>query len=225
MPKIAYLPPQNAIDAAIDAARLSPCQKSKRGVVIFLRVSSPVARIEGTGYNRQPSGICDGACRQACAELCVHAETHAIWDAFGRLGGPDLRFYDALHVKVDQDGVLVVSRPPKCHRCSAQVLASGLEGFWLLQEDGWRRYEASDFHELSLKANGILPRAAQCPPGMRACGHCQACIDDRNAHYARQNPPPLPCPHPEHRRSVNLGAGVVCLQCGQPIGRPGRRKR
>jgi hypothetical protein len=56
---------------------------------------------------------------------------------------------DMLHVKT-VDGELVPSGGPSCVQCSKLALAAGIAGVWLFHEDGWRRYGAVEFHELSL---------------------------------------------------------------------------
>lgn len=151
MPKIDHVPPQSAVDHAIEEARKSPCQKSKRGVVIFHRTGGLIL---GAGFNSQPNGACDGTCHNVCGKVCVHAETRAIRVAsFHRYG---LAECDALHVKVNEAGELVTSDRPKCYQCSVQVVDAQLDGFWLYRRTGWHRYTAATFHRLSLIAHGLI---------------------------------------------------------------------
>jgi hypothetical protein len=153
------------IDAAIAAARRSPCAKSKRGVVIYRH------GIVGVGFNGQPSGECGGSggvCWPVCHKVCVHAEMRAIREALQRPGChtslPDLHEpghrphallhdpgYRLVHVKVI-DGALVASGGPSCWQCSREILDVGLAGVWLFHFEGWRFYPADEFHAETLRA-------------------------------------------------------------------------
>jgi len=73
-----------------------------------------------------------------------------------RISGIDISC-DLVHVKV-VNGSLVSSGPPSCAACSLTILDAGIRAVWLFHEDGWRRYEALDFHERSMDAEGILKR-------------------------------------------------------------------
>lgn len=157
---------ESVVEAAVAAARLSPCQKSKRGVVIFVPDSATVI---ASGWNGQPGDrACDGSdgCRATCAKRCLHAEHRAIRQAIAvvsqsyssglawreRGAGravPTLKHFDALHVKITA-GQLDSSGPPSCWQCSREVLDVGLGGFWLLQDWAWRRYDADTFHHETL---------------------------------------------------------------------------
>jgi deoxycytidylate deaminase len=134
------------VEAAAAAARFSPCQKSKRGVAIW-RAGQSVEHVRHVGFNHPPHGFhCDGseACRAACNKVCVHAETHVLLQA-----GTWAQGMEMLHVKVVDDEP-VHSGVPSCWQCSRNVVQAGISGFWLLHEDGPRRYTASEFHELTL---------------------------------------------------------------------------
>ncbi len=135
------------VAAAVEAAKLSPCAKTQRGVVIWKEDVVCVA-----GCNHQPSPmVCDGSdeCRAACGKLCIHAERHALNLAGERALGADL-----LHVKV-ADGKPVVSGSPSCWQCSRDILEAGIRTVWLLQADGLVAYTAVEFHQLSLKHHGL----------------------------------------------------------------------
>lgn len=164
-------PPDFAIDAAVDAARRSPCAKSKRGAAVYLLPdANPERGIYGVGRNGQPDPFsCAGtdACRAACGQLCLHAEHRAIRGALivaerrlGRGTHRTLRGLELVHAKV-VDGQLVAGGGPSCLRCSAEILDVGLDAVWLyelVESTGgshvgrlWRRYTAEDFHRATAK--------------------------------------------------------------------------
>jgi len=149
-----------ALQAAVIVGRDSPCAKSKRGVVIFDRHLGLLA----VGNNHPPDGFaCDGSdeCRDNCNKLCIHAEADALAqlnrelqirrDEFVMLGEEigEMR-PEMLHVKV-VDGDAVASGEPSCWQCSRHVINFGITAFWLLHEDGLRRYDPQEFHEHTLR--------------------------------------------------------------------------
>jgi deoxycytidylate deaminase len=139
------------VDLAIEASGWSPC-RSKRGVVIF-RDGNVVSH----GHNFKPEGFaCDGSevCKATCRAEAVHAEQDALMAADWGARGAEL-----LHVK-SVDGALVASGGPSCVQCSKLILACGVAGIWLYHADGWQRYDATEFHRLSLAAEA---RAGQEP--------------------------------------------------------------
>ena len=146
-------PPQHVVDFAIEVSQWSPCL-SKRGVVVFSGDD-----FLSHGHNYKPDGfLCDGTaqCKATCRHEAIHAEQHAL------LFGPSYkRGADMLHVKT-VDGRLVPSGGPSCVQCSKLALASGIAGFWLFHDDGWRRYEMADFHRRSLEAQSPVAREARC---------------------------------------------------------------
>ncbi len=152
-------PPPTAVAAAIDAAASPGCPASRRGVAIFCKLG-----VVAVGRNARVSGPCDrdARCRLACAKICEHAEAAALRDLRSRpvlvlvlklaswLG---LRI-EMLHVKVD--GQLVVSGPPSCWQCSRAIALDDLVStMWLYHEAGWRRYDAAEFHRLTLAAKDL----------------------------------------------------------------------
>jgi deoxycytidylate deaminase len=140
---------EQALERAVRMARQSPCQKSKRGVVIW---NPSLFDILCANHNHPPKGFsCDGSdeCRANCGKHCVHAEMAAILDAKQGLHG-----FHMLHVKV-VDGEAVPSGPPSCSECSKHILAAGIASMWLLHEEGLREYAADEFHELSLRERGL----------------------------------------------------------------------
>lgn len=142
-------PPEAMIAAAIAASLNSPC-RSKRGVAIWWPgFPTPVA----VGWNDLPAGGCDGSyeCKATCARRAVHAEQRAIIAADRKLGT------SMLHVKTT-DGVLVASGGPSCVECSKLILVTGVAWMWLYHADGWRRYDALEFHRLSLAAHNLVER-------------------------------------------------------------------
>lgn len=146
-------PPRAAIEIAMRMARRSPCAKSKRGAAIW-EIDTGV--VVGHGCNAPPPGVyCDGtvSCRAACGKICEHTEAAAIrmTQMIGRAAGR----LDLLHVKA-VDGELVASGGPSCWQCSKAILACfQISGVWLFHEDGWRRYEPAEFHELTMQACGL----------------------------------------------------------------------
>lgn len=165
MSNLHIVPPRSAIDAAIAAARQSPCSKSKRGAAVFHPATTTVF---GVGFNGQPGVFaCTGSelCRQNCGKLCVHAESRALRHANAKHWTGDLFGLEMLHVKV-VDGMLVPSGSPSCWQCSREVVDSRLSAMWLYlsvpstsdmvpPSDEWRRYTAADFHQQTLTNCGI----------------------------------------------------------------------
>ena len=128
---------------------MSPCAKSKRGVVVW---DTGGHIVSGACNSPPPPFKCDGSsrCLANCGELCVHAETAALQNV-----PQGLTNLHMLHVKVVNKAV-VPSGYPSCHRCSSQMLAhSALCAMWLLHEEGLRRYDMKEFHLLSLRAKGL----------------------------------------------------------------------
>ena len=162
-------PPANIIDAAIRAALWSPCEKSKRGAVVFYMYSTGDRGMKiATGFNGPPGAIaCTGtdACRAVCGRACVHAESRAIRAACERAkpqdGSPALEGLEILHAKIVA-GELVAGGPPSCWQCSREILDAGLGSVWLYELDVeapasaaihgkgvWRRYSAAEFHAVT----------------------------------------------------------------------------
>lgn len=152
-------PPPFLIKVAVEAARRSPCAKSKRGVVI-----ADGELVLGIGCNAPPPGfVCEGsdACRAACAKVAVHAEQSALLRAVGEIQhlertSPRAVAPLALHVKV-VDNELVAGGGPSCVDCSKLLLAGGVMWVWLYEArpdgDAWVQYDAEEFHRLSLAAH------------------------------------------------------------------------
>jgi deoxycytidylate deaminase len=137
------VPPQHIVTLAVEVSSWSPC-RSKRGVVIFVG-SDVIAH----GYNYKPRGFdCDQTerCKATCRVEAVHAEQQALLSAGRRAEGADMLHVKAVH------GALVSSGGPSCVQCSKLVRACGIAGVWLHHNDGWRRYTAVEFHQLSLEA-------------------------------------------------------------------------
>lgn len=129
-------PPDVAIAEALQTAALSPCAKSKRGVVAYARTDPP--RVIGVGFNGPPRDIrCDGSwsCQADCGKRCVHAEVRAIRDLPTT---PTLRRWIVLvHVKIGEDGRLVAGGGPSCWQCSREILDVGIGGVWLFEAQRW----------------------------------------------------------------------------------------
>ncbi len=142
---------RSMLDHAVGIGQRSPCEKSKRGVVIF----GPGA-VVATGWNHPPQGFsCDGSaqCRTHCASRCVHAEQHALL----KLGRePHWSYHhplQLLHVKV-VDGNAVPSGMPSCSQCSKLIADDDRIGVvWLLHGAacGLTPYTPWEFHKLTLE--------------------------------------------------------------------------
>lgn len=157
-------PRQVIVDLAVESANLSPCKKSKRGAVLYI----PYEVVYGTGFNKPPGNlVCTGdkQCKVRCGKWCSHAESQAIKDAilhgaceqFCPKASPskvDLSHYDLLHIKT-VDGKPVPSGPPSCWQCAREVLETGIEGVWLLHEEGWTYYSGQEFHAKTMEYCGI----------------------------------------------------------------------
>jgi deoxycytidylate deaminase len=193
--RIAELPHGGAIAVAVEQARLSPC-RSQRGAVVFRSEHVDVVTIQGRGRNHRPEGFeCDhsAACKATCRVEAIHAEQMALLNA-GRFSA----FSDLLHVKI-VDRNLVASGGPSCVQCSKLALAAGIAGVWLYHTDGWRRYDAKEFHALSLKAIltvttvpvSIAVEMASCPVRQRRrtrSAPWRICL----LNYTRKSPPSPP---------------------------------
>lgn len=188
-------PPDYIIEAARCAGVDSPCQKSKRGAVVFdpvtlayQQASSSPFRIRdiiiGAAPNGQPADFqCTGssACRENCGKLCMHAEQRAILQAVRRCGVEDigrLAYLEVVHAKV-VDGVVVPGGGPSCWQCSRLVVEVGLRGVWLFEAQRWH-------DELTCRE---CRRVTVVPQGAGTTGVCEKCdhvgrllVDDRRVY-------------------------------------------
>lgn len=132
------------LNYAADVARKSPCEKSKRGVVIVKG-----REMIGEGFNGPPLGFtCEPEkCKSICNAYCVHAEENAIMDALKK--GNDIMNATMYHIKV-KDGKVNTSGDPCCPRCSALALQVGTLEFVLSHDQGVGLYPMDEFHRLSL---------------------------------------------------------------------------
>lgn len=112
--EITWLKPM--IEASVAEARKSPCQHSKRGVVIFKG-----ERILGRGFNAPGSGrVCFGeGCEELCSLYAIHAERNAVQDALSR--GFDLSGASFVHSRI-KDGKLSSSDKITCEDCVPYLL-------------------------------------------------------------------------------------------------------
>lgn len=163
-------PDQYLIDKALEVAAWSPCQKSRRGVVIWDPAN--VAH-RGSGFNGPPKGfMCPGreACRGTCALRCVHAEMRALEEAIAHRALASVNFekvgtYELLHVELRPDGGVLPCDGPSCAQCSKHIVdAEFIGGVWLFVDvkiprslPTWVRYDPAEFHRLSMLANGAQP--------------------------------------------------------------------
>lgn len=173
-------PPALAIAAAIDQARLSPCMKDRRGVVIWRRglPTDTYFPRAGGGYNGLPgTGGClrTSECQAACGKLCVHAEMRAIREALVCERTHRLADFDGLHVKLNADLQLEAGGGPSCWQCSREIVDVDLGNFWLYEvvlspgewspwddvdaygvHARWRRYTAEWFHRATLRHPKVI---------------------------------------------------------------------
>jgi deoxycytidylate deaminase len=162
-------PDQKWIDAAIEAARGSPCAKSQRGVAVKDAKGNLFC-----AWNGLPKPLhCDGsqACRDACAQRCVHAEQQAIILLFAARATKPASL---LHVKMKRtpspadifggldlvhrpppELKLVPSGPPSCAECAKLILHADLSTVWLYHEDGWKQYTALEFYRATMRTLGL----------------------------------------------------------------------
>lgn len=144
-----------AFHLAVEAARLSPCSKSKRGVVLWNRRSGRYV----SACNAPPPGfVCDGSdsCRGACGKVAVHAEQTALLKAAQEGFNPVGK--EMLHVKVFV-AEAVGSGGPSCVDCSKLILRAGIKKVWLYEPILYLPrlvdYDPVSFHALSLEAKGL----------------------------------------------------------------------
>ncbi len=142
---------QEYLERAIQIALKSPCEKSKRGVVIVAG-----NEIISEAFNGPPQGlICKpDYCKEICRDYTVHAEERAIFQALKE--GKELSLARMYHVKV-KNGVNVPTGGPSCTKCSKIVLEAKVQEFVLQQEEGLVLYGAREFHELSLASLKPFP--------------------------------------------------------------------
>ena len=143
-----------AIEIAIQCAKRSPCQKSKRGVAAYFDETFIVGAFNGPPIPFGCPGI--SVCGQKCRELARHAESRALrsiltWAAREQLEpSSDLML---VHVKVE-NGNLVPSGNPSCLPCAAEIVEA--KAFlWLFHENGWKCYNGVDLYQESLKYHGM----------------------------------------------------------------------
>lgn len=156
------VPNTKAVMEAVQAARRSPCVKSKRGAAIFHPFTGAVGV---SAYNSRPDLQCDHLCapikgdsiiEQAtsggspsrCARMCLHAEQRAIRGALIAearsqfVADGDFAFAltdcELIHVKIDNfTGELVPSGPPSCIWCAKEIADVCLHGVWLYEVDAF----------------------------------------------------------------------------------------
>lgn len=146
-----------AVAAAELVAAMSPCQKSRRGVVAFSTGARGSVAIYGEGFNGPALGACDGseACRKDCGRRCVHAEMRAIR---GVLDACDL-----VHVKIGADGRVVAGGGPSCWQCSREILDGKLViGVWLYEAGVSRCTGCRRFEDSSAEIEDRLRRCMEC---------------------------------------------------------------
>ena len=148
-------PFKTAVDKAIDAARWSPCAKSKRGAALTAFEPRRGRLVYGTGWNHPVGRTCssDEACKAVCRQICVHAEIHAVLRNRELTALTLARDLEVLHVKVAGPNLdLVPSGGPSCLECSKTMVAAGVIAVWLYHEDGWYCYPMDEFHQLTMEA-------------------------------------------------------------------------
>jgi deoxycytidylate deaminase len=173
-------PPDFAIRAAVNIGACSECDKSQRGVSIFIG-----DRIIGLGFNDQPPPLrctADARCHATCGKLCEHAEQLAIRAALCELSAragravATLEGAQLVHAKV-VGGALVAGGGPSCWQCSRLVLAVGLDGVWLYearppegQQEDWCTQTDQHCHDCPLCQGEDCERCLP-GPGRPQCDH------------------------------------------------------
>jgi hypothetical protein len=147
VPTELLVPPWYAIESAREASLKSPCA-SKRGVSIWAPTDSAIScSLISIGWNDRPGCTAEALCKADCAKWATHAEVRAVLAAkVYPQGGLEL-----LHVKTI-DEKIVPSGGPSCTLCSHVILSANIAGVWLFHTYGWHRYDAREFHKLSLEA-------------------------------------------------------------------------
>ncbi len=147
---------QQALMLATITGKVSPCAKSKRGVVIF----HPDKTDFYSANNSPPYPFyCNGSaeCIAACGNVAVHAEQRAIGLALQRENLSE--GWQMVHAKV-VNGELVAGGQPSCIQCSKIILECGITKMWLYcnltEGPTLVSYDPVTFHEISL-VNSRLP--------------------------------------------------------------------
>lgn len=149
--------PAPLIDRAISVAKHSPCVKSRRGAVTFLRRGElPLSFVTielAAGFNTPPPPfVClrNAECRDQCRYVAVHAEQMAILATsyYDRSGS------EIVHVEIDDAGKLGPRGFPSCLECSKLILMSGISHVWLVGHDGTQSWTAQAFHDETLRNKG-----------------------------------------------------------------------
>ena len=153
------------IEVAIGQARRSPCQKSKRGVVIFKD-----GNILGTGFNEpvNPNNCIPEICLSVCSLYTIHAERKALQNALA--SGHELTAASVLHIKLSQAffvpevGEVIraeASDDLSCDDCSGYMQRLSqkmpLKEFILYQSRGYIAYGIEEFHNLTLAYLRVHP--------------------------------------------------------------------
>lgn len=142
-------PLAEALDAALAAAFEPGCAKDRRGAAVWHSVFGNLT----AASNGPPRPFaCDAseACRAACGKLAAHAEMRAVLTYLRIAAGRGVRDFTVLHIRI-VDGGPAPSGPPSCITCSRDMLEAGARSIWLWHADGWREYQADEFHALSLQ--------------------------------------------------------------------------
>ena len=147
------LTPEEVIDSrsflevAIETALQSPCKKSQRGIVIVQR-----GEIVSAAYNTPPKwfGCAPEYCRVSCRDYTIHAEENAIFKALSQGKGEQIKNARMYHVKVKTE-VNEIVEGPSCGRCSAFMVHAGIGEMVLREKEGYKLYEAREFHRRSLR--------------------------------------------------------------------------
>lgn len=160
-------PPDKAVEHALDAARQSPCAKSKRGVSAYIFDTARDGRLFSKAFFNGPAaGFCDASdfCKASCSKRCVHAEMRAVRS----LTCPEL--FCLVHVKVDENGKLLAGHGPSCWQCSREILDAKIEGVWLYEQtpSNWCPHE-----DVVVTACLLCQGEAcqLCPPSAPFCEH------------------------------------------------------
>lgn len=144
---------------AAKEAHKALCLRDKCGSVVELD-----GEIIGRGYNAPPNDdISQRKCEVNLIEspkpksdrtCCVHAEWRALLDAVKNkkdITGATLYF-----TRVDGEGNILKSGKPYCTVCSRLALDLGLAYFALWHEEGIKKYDTSEYNDLSYQFHTLL---------------------------------------------------------------------
>jgi deoxycytidylate deaminase len=137
-------------------ARSSPCLSGKRCGSLIVKDQFVIGRAN----NAPPSCIVLDNCQQLSRKsnfksdpsCCLHAEQRALMKALchhpTHLQGSSLYY-----ARIDEHGLLVYSRTPRCTICSKLILDMGISFCYMLHSFGLTVYSALDFNTYAFNSS------------------------------------------------------------------------